>query len=157
VFIYIRIYICIFIYVGIYIYIHTHAFIYIYIYIYVYVYTCTCLYTHTCLYTYVYTCKDIYTQIYIHIDINIVYIFCVDILKNQRAITGWRRAIWCLISSGHFLRKSPIHNGSFSKNDLQLKASCASTPPPCKSKDCRVRYETGWDSQKSDFHVTNHM
>ena len=41
---------------------------------------------------------------------------------------------WCtreytMNTSGHFLRKSPIHSGSFAKNDVQLKASYGSWPP----------------------------
>ena len=43
--------------------------------------------------------------------------------------TRWRRCIGCLACIGHVLQKSPIINGSFAKNNLQLKASSGSLPP----------------------------
>jgi len=37
--------------------------------------------------------------------------------------TGCHRVIGCLVFIGHFPQKSSIINGSFAKNDLQLRAS----------------------------------
>ena len=54
-------------------------------------------------------------------------------------MTGWRRLIGCVIFLGHFLQKRHILSDSLAKNDLQLKASYASSPPCTARKEC-VRY-----------------
>jgi len=60
-------------------------------------------------------------------------VFRSYILQKSLVCIGWRRPIGCLIFRGYFPQKSPIISGSFSKNDLQLKASYGSLPP-CRYK-----------------------
>ena len=56
----------------------------------------------------------------IHLDVSSPDISCIK---------EWRRPIECLVFLGHFLKKSPMISVSFVTNDLQLEASCWSSPP----------------------------
>jgi len=67
--------------------------------------------------------------------------FCVEFGATG---TGWRRVIWCLISTGYIPPKSLIQSGSFAKNDLQLKASYDSTPPCRHSQKSALQFGRVW-------------
>jgi len=56
-------------------------------------------------------------------------VLCISNMTYRANITGWRRPIGCLIFIGYFPQKSPIINGSFAENDLQLKAANGFLPP----------------------------
>jgi len=52
------------------------------------------------------------------------HIICIYCAQTRRP----RRPIGCLMFIGHFPQKSPITGGCLAKNDLQFKASYASSP-----------------------------
>ena len=82
---------------------------------------------HACMYAYVLT--HMFACIHTRILTSDKRTSSEDLCK------GWCRVIGCLIFIGHFLQKSPIVCGFFAIHDLQLKASCDSTPP-CTHSSC---------------------
>jgi len=63
-------------------------------------------------------------------SIRVTWLIRLDVsYPDISCIKEWRRPIGCLIFLGRFLQKSPIINGSFATNDLQLEAFYWSSPP----------------------------
>ena len=106
----------------IYVYIHIHMYIYIHVFIYIYTYIYTFIGTHTYIYIYTYKYMYKYTHMYIYIEVS------KDPCLNRVSYYSVAKTQGCLICLGDFTQKSPIVGGSFAKNDLQLKASCGSSP-----------------------------
>ena len=57
-----------------------------------------------------------------------LHVVCFSSIWHYRN-TGWCRDVACLIITGHLLQKSPKISGSFTEEDLHLKASYAPWPP----------------------------
>ena len=82
---------------------------------------------------------------HLHSDSTPVCLLHIECTLNLHSVESPQRSLCrvakmrCHIFTGHFPQKSPIINGSFAKNDLQLKAFYESSPPCSECTLSRIK------------------